>query len=166
MHGLLVSRTIQFQPTHPSRGATRCKPPQRPLTLISTHAPLAGCDPGDDGRNQSADYFNPRTPRGVRPSCAACSVSYVAISTHAPLAGCDIMLILCASFTRYFNPRTPRGVRPVFPFLSICKIHFNPRTPRGVRPVRRLAFPRFRPFQPTHPSRGATFRLCEDRSDV
>ena len=77
--------------------------------------------------------FNPRTPRGVRPSSgAACEKADVfqsthpsrgatqqtsgqsgaaSISIHAPLAGCDRPQQEAARSPRNFNPRTPRGVR-------------------------------------------------------
>ena len=58
---------IQFQPTHPLRGATGAARLAGSAKPISTHAPLAGCD-----------RFVFSLP-----------VSMVLISTHAPLAGCD-----------------------------------------------------------------------------
>ena len=82
-------KNIVFQSTHPARGATIADGYLRTNTV----------------------YFNPRTPRGVRPERRF------------------IILPVC-----YFNPRTPRGVRPVpvSPPPSPRR-HFNPRTPRGVR---------------------------------
>ena len=69
-------------------------------------------------------YFNPRTPRGVRP---------------------DVQAGIAATY-KDFNPRTPRGVRPMRPdFEYTFTTNFNPRTPRGVRPrpaVRRDSYPR------------------------
>ena len=127
---------------------------------ISTHAPLAGCDyPHRRGHHRAA-YFNPRTPRGVRPAAPAgrwwrrgfqpthpsrgatlglaLILLSAIISTHAPLAGCDPSC-RCSSASRCdFNPRTPRGVRPVF----------DPCDKRDIL------------FQPTHPSRGATLSPC------
>ena len=78
-------------------------------------------------------HFNPRTPRGVRPTFG------------------DFLIL-----SRNFNPRTPRGVRQkprikryiqwlfqsthpargatlVLAASGMTIIHFNPRTPRGVR---------------------------------
>ena len=84
-----VIRRLQFQSTHPLRGATVSDLSTRVTTLISIHAPLAGCDEG----------YTVIPPEGV-------------ISIHAPLAGCDPA---CArkpsSGCSYFNPRTPCGVR-------------------------------------------------------
>ena len=56
---------------------------------------------------------------------------------HAPLAGCD---------------RRNGG-------LQCQRRHFNPRTPCGVRPCMPTAYVTRRPFQSTHPLRGATLRL-------
>ena len=79
-----------FQPTHPSRGATSCIRICKNSVNISTHAPLTGCDylgprqkpgqkvfqPTHPSRGATtpcrdypttAEYFNPRTPHGVRP---------------------------------------------------------------------------------------------------
>ena len=55
-----------FQSTHPLRGATSDVQPWYTLSVISIHAPLAGCD------------------HGIIGDCAAHD-----ISIHAPLAGCD-----------------------------------------------------------------------------
>ncbi len=38
------------------------------ITEISIHAPREGCDGEQPHRRQKAAYFNPRTPRGVRPA--------------------------------------------------------------------------------------------------
>ena len=58
----------RFQSTHPARGATeavRAEPPPLPL-FQSTH-PARGATLGDLWLVRAPDYFNPRTPRGVRP---------------------------------------------------------------------------------------------------
>ena len=56
------------------------------------------------------------------------------ISIHAPREGCDASLFVISNRPPYFNPRTPRGVRRA-----------------GLRSgIQR------RPFQSTHPARGAT----------
>ena len=79
-------------------------------------------------------YFNPRTPRGVRPVRVG----------GLPDKGSD------------FNPRTPRGVRR-YPYPSWPSYKdFNPRTPRGVRQGWRQNNEGLVQFQSTHPARGAT----------
>ena len=80
---------IEFQSTHPLRGATRYRNQHCPWQTISIHAPLAGCDPRPSTCGQCRRDFNPRTPCGVRLGCLASSGSGRNISIHAPLAGCD-----------------------------------------------------------------------------
>ena len=123
-----------FQSTHPARGATLRIGDVLSLKTISIHAPREGCDcvrktrtsmgaisihaprEGCDMRTRAIQneqcYFNPRTPRGVRPapglrrpgilnlfqsthpargatSVIAMSRHSVMISIHAPREGCD-----------------------------------------------------------------------------
>ena len=80
---------LEFQSTHPARGATG--PPVLP-------------DP-------SRSYFNPRTPRGVRPLQGTGRAPCSAISIHAPREGCDRSGPGWLRRWWNFNPRTPRGVR-------------------------------------------------------
>ena len=56
-------------------------------------------------------YFNPRAPRGARPTKKSQEVFY-----------------------KNFNPRAPRGARPAFHlYITIFHVNFNPRAPRGAR---------------------------------
>ena len=57
---------IQFQSTHPARGATRLAIISPPQNNISIHAPREGCDRSLRAHFTSNTNFNPRTPRGVR----------------------------------------------------------------------------------------------------
>ena len=151
--------SLKFQSTHPARGATPRRMVQNRHGAISIHAPREGCDVQIGRRAQDdAKHFNPRTPRGVRPTSAwpltgpsifqsthparGATLPLFprdriarAISIHAPREGCDRPCCTSETGRRYFNPRTPRGVRRL---LVLWKLkgwnHFNPRTPRGVRP--------------------------------
>ena len=80
--------STSFQSTHPARGATVRRPPfcfhfdisihapregcdfaprnDGGMWVISIHAPREGCDCQNQGSSSRMDYFNPRTPRGVR----------------------------------------------------------------------------------------------------
>ena len=107
------------------------------LVDISIHAPREGCDWCRWTSLWSCGYFNPRTPRGVRPTFRW---------RDGPPGN--------------FNPRTPRGVRLFrFPHIVSAIAHFNPRTPRGVRPTPSQHPAAQRGFQSTHPARGATSQL-------
>ena len=149
-----------------------------PLSAISIHAPLAGCDREPHRHRAGGLDFNPRTPCGVRrhavkfgeffqqfqsthPLRGATNLRYCVydfhkISIHAPLAGCDASRDRSRVDTGDFNPRTPCGVRRNFGSYTADHRDFNPRTPCGVRlkfcPV--ISF--FGSFQSTHPLRGAT----------
>ena len=124
----------EFQSTHPARGATPLRPPAPPPTWISIHAPREGCDEvrkresrarrisihapregcdGNAGRRPgfACLYFNPRTPRGVRPADTPKMEHFAIISIHAPREGCDGLVNPFYHAFWYFNPRTPRGVR-------------------------------------------------------
>ena len=177
---------IQFQSTHPLRGATG----QRICRAIgagriSIHAPLAGCDLSAASYLSKFHHFNPRTPCGVR---------------HAYRR--------CGQGRRHFNPRTPCGVRraegqatfytaafqSTHPLLGATQakrqraghrpisIHaplagcdgtggkatraqgdFNPRTPCGVRLSGLEIIQHFQTFQSTHPLRGATTTVIQCR---
>ena len=103
---------IQFQSTHPVRGATFAEREQSIDDAISIHAPRAGCDLTSPQSKTAAVHFNPRTPCGVRLS------------------------ICCQRLSMFqnFNPRTPCGVRQNSQSSNgRCRANFNPRTPCGVR---------------------------------
>ena len=105
------TRTI-FQSTHPLRGAT---------VLLTD-------------RLRSTEYFNPRTPCGVRPILFQ-NLNRT-LSNFNPRPPCGVRLIaISGSFScvSYFNPRTPCGVRRVDKAVTVDAADFNPRTPCGVR---------------------------------
>ena len=169
-----------FQSTHPLRGATitpHCVVGQ--CSVISIHAPLAGCDALNRLLRWILFYFNPRTPCGVRPRCFRECVAELKISIHAPLAGCDRSAIFVRTLGLFQSTHPLRGATALT-VVSVCTLrNFNPRTPCGVRrraPVKSSAthrisihaplagcdpaFFRFTSeyvsFQSTHPLRGAT----------
>ena len=150
--------TGPFQSTHPARGATCKLGGGRKMTPnISIHAPREGCDrllwmlllptqisihaprEGCDGQRVCIwgypKDFNPRTPRGVRPSASRPAIIPFSISIHAPREGCDGLGAISPLYFTNFNPRTPRGVR-----RSQCRQRRRSNSP----------------FQSTHPARGAT----------
>ena len=59
-------RTVRFQSTHPTRGATENAQRWWDNLRISIHAPNEGCDPEAHWQVHGRTYFNPRTQRGVR----------------------------------------------------------------------------------------------------
>ena len=82
-------KELQFQFTHPVRGATRHPPKGRIFAAVSIHAPRAGCDellPLDERAVLKFQFTHPvrgATEVGVLTRRLPC------VSIHAPRAGCD-----------------------------------------------------------------------------
>ena len=103
---------IQFQSTHPARGAT------------SSFSTL----------NKRCKNFNPRTPRGVRREPSTASQGHSSISIHAPREGCDVNVKHHFYHPPKFQSTHPaRGATWTFVRTRFPNSNFNPRTPRGVR---------------------------------
>ena len=86
---VLVIAPLLFQSTHPMRGATKASSLLfLPCTFQSTH-PMRGATRLKERTEDGKNYFNPRTPCGVRPGNG-----------------------LRIRWLYHFNPRTPCGVRP------------------------------------------------------
>ena len=170
---------LVFQPTHPSRGATFCPWKTDFCIIISTHAPLTGCDlPANRYIRPYLDFnprtphgvrrrsdtvrpvrcnFNPRTPHGVRLAKARFPGPLLVISIHAPLTGCDVLADFGKGLSVDFNPRTPHGVRRCrFGFNSLAILISNHAPLTGCDVVTALTGATGALFQSTHPSRGAT----------
>ena len=110
---------LEFQSTHPARGATTwLLVLDRAGTIFQSTHPARGATRRRWWRGRTAPP----------------------ISIHAPREGCDAPRLPGRKVSDDFNPRTPRGVRRGSP--TICKLfwHFNPRTPRGVRRKERRRF--------------------------
>ena len=120
LSGHVCGRVLVFQSTHPARGATTVRLNLDADCYISIHAPREGCDKSKnycmvvrtisihaprEGCDLVIDspllltllYFNPRTPRGVRPAIRSSFFLYQLISIHAPREGCDKVFV-CAPF--------------------------------------------------------------------
>ena len=93
----MFGHPVQFQSTHPARGATVECLNNLINHPISIHAPREGCDRKAFKSISKAKHFNPRPPRGVRQGPSG----------------------RCSRDSDNFNPRTPRGVRPRPP-PSLC----------------------------------------------
>ena len=85
--------------------------------------------------------------------------SNAAISIHAPLAGCDPSVLRRPRLFRHFNPRTPCGVRPFVSLAEKGDIDISIHAPlAGCDGPRCGRKSETRPFQSTHPLRGATIK--------
>ena len=94
-YGMRLPRLAQgglakkFQSTHPLRDATWATRYYKSGDFISIHAPLTGCDFWIIEGGAIDDYFNPRTPYGMRRQRILLFCKIHLISIHAPLTGCD-----------------------------------------------------------------------------
>ncbi len=155
-------RGMEFQSTHPTRGATNMLPPSLDrLGFQSTH-PTRGATRRYDLVAPLTLYFNPRTPHGVRRDKINLTDDQAAISIHAPHTGCDSRgAAICRPSVAFQSTHPTRGAtaasctrreqrqisihaphtgcddRRSFRILQGFP-HFNPRTPHGVRQVTTL----------------------------
>ena len=107
-----------------------------PLTvahLISIHAPRAGCDAQRYFPKSTRTYFNPRTPCGVRHRGAVGRKAKSEFQSTHPVRGATAQQTCGNIIISDFNPRTPCGVRRALLQLIDISKDFNPRTPCGVR---------------------------------
>ncbi len=124
---------VEFQSTRPARGATSPIRNPLPLRTVSIHAPRAGRDSLTPATGIRSRCFNPRAPRGARPSGrhgAASPIRFQStrpargatepwrrrarmadVSIHAPRAGRDDSSTQGGIESLCFNPRAPRGAR-------------------------------------------------------
>ena len=169
------------------RGATKPPVSLSSVTVISIHAPRAGCDWGSCPHLRRGLNFNPRTPCGVRHEPEAYGAPKMEISIHAPRAGCDADQDVYIEPALAFQSTHPVRGATLYPCRAeLCTNNFNPRTPCGVRrhtrggetrPIFFISIHAPRAgcdsmtqcerivrhlFQSTHPVRGATHdRLTE-----
>ena len=102
-----------FQPTRPLRGATDILMAEYLVQGISTHAPLAGRDDRDGGRQWAQ----------------------VPISTHAPLAGRDFNRTSAFGDNVKFQPTRPLRGATVSDLGTAARVGFQPTRPlRGATP--------------------------------
>src|ERR1035437_8138522 len=112
-----------------------------------------------DGRS-----FNPRAPRGARPTQFPRPAPPRAVSIHAPHVGRDTIRRRFADDTERFNPRAPRGARRMHSLGSELISCFNPRAPRGARQMSATGITDTDSFNPRAP-RGAR-QKCVARAEA
>ena len=107
------SPPIQFQFTHPARGATRTVKESRKGRTVSIHAPRTGCDIINlNSSNHIIMRFNSRTPHGVRPNTDVIHYQQLKFQFTHPARGATAYQRVARRGTTRFNSRTPHGVRP------------------------------------------------------
>ena len=164
--GVVLTKTAEFQSTHPARGATtRTSTAQANVRFQSTH-PARGATAHKRDHARRILYFNPRTPRGVRPPTKGIMLGGFFISIHAPREGCDsrcpqpelpktqfqsthpargatrISTHCCVTCT-FQSTHPARGATRCSRGCLDTRSNFNPRTPRGVRPLFVSAFDQY-----------------------
>ena len=102
----------EFQSTLPARGATRVKFVTAFEAVFQSTLPARGATTLTTAPKTPWSYFNPRSPRGERPSIPDNDFDDYVISIHAPREGSDSSLWTRSRGFSYFNPRSPRGERP------------------------------------------------------
>ena len=128
---------LEFQSTHPARGATPSKIGDRGHNRISIHAPREGCDAQLRPQSEGHIVISIHAPREGCDLDTSRGGTQGGISIHAPREGCDSSSPASKTVSHAdFNPRTPRGVRHWESSRDAPACDFNPRTPRGVRQAR------------------------------
>ena len=100
---------IVFQSTHPLRGATRRSTSKLQVSIISIHAPLAGCDKIQATKIRLSRYFNPRTPCGVRPTIPTGTRSAGTFQSTHPLRGATIKVFEITIVKEFQSTHPLRG---------------------------------------------------------
>ena len=123
-----------FQSTPSARRATKQPVFSNNRRVISIHALREEGDLGTIHAGIQCFDFNPRPPRGGRPTRAAATGSTEPISIHALREEGDTSISICANFTNEFQstPSARRATVHNRRFLA-NRVHFNPRPPRGWR---------------------------------
>ena len=157
MYGRSAYQSGHFNPRPPRGGRQEHAPRDYTNLIISIHAPREGGDqngrtikrlsclfqstPPARGatqrtRNPSAGFrdFNPRPPRGGRPSINRGCSGWIYFNPRPPRGGRRERRNNTERKKNNFNPRPPRGGRRGNNKLKLCKQDFNPRPPRGGRP--------------------------------
>ena len=146
-----------FQPTLPSRGATATGSSAPPLTAISTHAPLAGSDAFADLRVFAAGDFNPRSPRGERLEGRMRQIAAQRFQPTLPSRGATLLPALLHFHAPRISTHAPlAGSDRIDHVVSLPRSISTHAPLAGSDFVLRRVFRQAFGFQPTLPSRGAT----------
>ena len=128
-----VRKPPVFQLTHLLRGATLLDSSAATMSSISTHAPLARCDPMPAAPIRKSLYFNSRTSCEVRLSLSTTMCPSSGFQLTHLLRGATPAAKRAACCQRHFNSRTSCEVRLSVKFGHPGNLHFNSRTSCEVR---------------------------------
>ena len=146
-----------FQSTLPAGGATPLRLHLQAIGRFQSTLPAGGATSKIRITTYRHQNFNPRSPRGERPTLVPIPLQATRISIHAPRGGSDPKNLVRMTRKRYFNPRSPRGERRTVSVpADSAGCNFNPRSPRGERQKGEICMNEFKLFQSTLPAGGAT----------
>ena len=131
---LFVRRWL-FQSTCPARGTTRRGRDVRPAQpYFNPRAPRGARPSSTRFISTKIIYFNPRAPRGARRLGEAVAVTPLRISIHVPREGHDAEASDAIAQSSGISIHVPREGHDFCSRLHACPgCHFNPRAPRGAR---------------------------------
>ena len=128
--------------------------------LISIHAAQEGCDIKGDVIMNCVYHFNPRSPRGLRPTNKGCQPCHFQFQSTQPKRAATASSSATRQTLTKFQSTQPKRAA-----TGKCKKHlplfryFNPRSPRGLRRKLRILRWMLTVFQSTQPKRAATYRF-------
>ena len=153
----LCRKSNEFQSTLPAWGATHERIDKLVEIFISIHAPRVGSDNTFRNYGLIISDFNPRSPRGERPSPYTASATAYVISIHAPRVGSDRLcfaLVALVSSISIHAPRVGSDIKPLT--IESGKFKFQSTLPAWGATVCNGSGVLIWLFQSTLPAWGAT----------
>ena len=123
---------------------------------ISTHAPRVGSDAWARTSSFSPINFNPRSPRGERPSRYSSLDGHIAFQPTLPAWGATLTLRIAQEDLMIFQPTLPAWGATKNDTTGYIAALFQPTLPAWGATLSLLAFLPLMIFQPTLPAWGAT----------
>ena len=126
---------------------------------VSIRAPRVGRDSQKFDWQKQPNGFNPRAPRGARPSSNHQPTPPNMFQSARPAWGatCDVSLLLEVEVVSIRAPRVGRDAMGYYQPRG--RAGFNPRAPRGARPPLPAQLMSWQGFQSARPAWGATRHL-------
>ena len=150
---------IEFQSTHPLRGATRLHNFSIGREAFQSTHPLRGATTNPANMPIMSKDFNPRTPCGVRLVSPEYLKIMIDISIHAPLAGCDQIPQRIKDHIQRFQSTHP--LRGATQLSRVDRFQTRFQSTHPLRGATRHSYYHTSGlgFQSTHPLRGATGKI-------
>ena len=128
-----ASLRVEFQSTRPARGATEIECKRNKRSLFQSTRPARGATIYGGNIGGMPGYFNPRAPRGARPTLAASGAWLPIFQSTRPARGATARFFHWWRRRESFQSTRPaRGATRTRERRKI-RDNFNPRAPRGAR---------------------------------